>query len=142
MYTVCYRHKEKIRQLQESKATHERIIEKQNELIKTKGNEVERLKNQYMSILAEFKELEEEIKHRNDMQRIQQMQQEIDKNKDETRRQKEQSAEKMKTQSEIRELHGERFVFNGCRKGVIHVNFTVNTGEASMMGSMSVSVQL
>ena len=115
---IYNRSKETIQHLQEEKATNEEIIKKQNDLIKAKGNEVETLTNQLNIIFAEVKKLEEDVKQKEED--IQKMQQEIDKKKGEIELQIGQSTENSKLQTEMRDLHGERFVFKSTQKKEVY----------------------
>ena len=107
----CHRNKVIIQQLQDCKAENERTIARQNELIKTKGDELEAQKNQNNSIITEVKKLEEVAKQKELEHDKQKMQQELNKKKEESQKQMEHSAENVKVQKEIKELLGERFVF-------------------------------
>ena len=80
---ICYRNKGKIQKLQEREATKEQIINKQNEVIKSQQDEVDR-------IIMEAQKVKEVVKQREKYTKIQQ---EIDKKKEETEKQIEYSAE-------------------------------------------------
>ena len=111
--TIFYRKITLIQQLEETKATNERTITKQNELIKTKGYEVEVLKNQNNLIIAQSKVDAKQRELEHDKQKLQQ---ELNQKKEESQKQMQHSAENAKVQSEIKELHGERFVFKKISK--------------------------
>ena len=98
---ICYRNNRRIQKLQERETTKEEIIMKQNELIKTKQDEV-------TLIITEVQKLEEVVKQKES--NIQKMQQEIDKKKEETEKQIEYSAENTKLQDQMKDLQGERSV--------------------------------
>lgn len=129
-----------IQQLEETKATNERTITKQNELIKTKGDEVEVLKNQNNLIIAEVKKSEVDAKQRELEHDKQKLQQELNQKKEESQKQMQHSSENAKVQSEIKELHGESKYWKGRYEGLHELVSTISDmGKTAMTKLPNVS---